>query len=236
MISRPDGRLATFSSPGQPDRPVALKRRELPELLAEELRRLDEDDVYAATVKRMAQHRERRAAATKKTAKKTAKNAAQAGREGDRHEVGPHPEGLRERTRGPPARLPQGLADGSPPPWSPTLARRAGRGPASPQIALTGGTIADASTARSPTSRAGTDVDWSRVEFWWGDERFVAADDPDRNAGQAARGPPRPRAARPRPGARDAGVRRRLRRRLRTPPRRTPTRCATPRAPAGSTW
>ena len=29
-ITRTDGRLATFSSPGQPDRPVALKRRELP--------------------------------------------------------------------------------------------------------------------------------------------------------------------------------------------------------------
>jgi glucose-6-phosphate dehydrogenase assembly protein OpcA len=50
-ISRTDGKLATFSSPGQPDRPVALKRRELPELLAEELRRLDEDDVYAETAR-----------------------------------------------------------------------------------------------------------------------------------------------------------------------------------------
>ncbi len=50
-ISRSDGRLATFSSPGQPDRPVALKRRELPELLAEELRRLDEDDIYAETAR-----------------------------------------------------------------------------------------------------------------------------------------------------------------------------------------
>jgi glucose-6-phosphate dehydrogenase assembly protein OpcA len=50
-ISRRDGRLATFSSPGRPDRPVALKRRQLPELLAEELRRLDEDDVYAATAR-----------------------------------------------------------------------------------------------------------------------------------------------------------------------------------------
>lgn len=48
-ISRPDGRLATFTSPGRPDRPIALKRRDLPELLAEELRRLDEDDVYAET-------------------------------------------------------------------------------------------------------------------------------------------------------------------------------------------
>jgi glucose-6-phosphate dehydrogenase assembly protein OpcA len=50
-ISRSDGRLATFSSPGRPDRPIALKRRKLPELLAEELRRLDEDDVYAATIR-----------------------------------------------------------------------------------------------------------------------------------------------------------------------------------------
>jgi glucose-6-phosphate dehydrogenase assembly protein OpcA len=53
VISRRDGRLATFASPGRPDRPVALKRRQLPELLAEELRRLDEDDVYAATARRL---------------------------------------------------------------------------------------------------------------------------------------------------------------------------------------
>jgi glucose-6-phosphate dehydrogenase assembly protein OpcA len=52
-ISRADGRLATFSSPHRPDRPVALKRREVPALLSEELRRLDEDDVYAATAARL---------------------------------------------------------------------------------------------------------------------------------------------------------------------------------------
>jgi glucose-6-phosphate dehydrogenase assembly protein OpcA len=52
-ISRPDGLLAVLSSPGQPDRPVALKRRNVAELLAEELRRLDNDDIYEATVKRM---------------------------------------------------------------------------------------------------------------------------------------------------------------------------------------
>lgn len=52
-ISRTDGKLATFSTPDRPDRPVALKRRDLPELLAEELRRLDEDDVYAATARRL---------------------------------------------------------------------------------------------------------------------------------------------------------------------------------------
>ncbi|MGL5825152.1 MAG: glucose-6-phosphate dehydrogenase assembly protein OpcA [Nocardioides sp.] len=52
-LARSDGRLASFSSPGQPERPVALTRRDLPELLAEELRRLDEDNIYAATTKRL---------------------------------------------------------------------------------------------------------------------------------------------------------------------------------------
>ena len=52
-LVRYDGKLATLSSPGQPDRPVALKRRQLDELLSEELRRLDPDDVYARTARRM---------------------------------------------------------------------------------------------------------------------------------------------------------------------------------------
>ena len=43
----PDGSLATLSLPGQPDRAVALKRRDTSELIAEELRRLDPDDMYA---------------------------------------------------------------------------------------------------------------------------------------------------------------------------------------------
>ncbi len=51
-ITRPDGRLAQYSVPGQPVRHVALKRRAVSELLAEELRRLDPDDVYADTVER----------------------------------------------------------------------------------------------------------------------------------------------------------------------------------------
>lgn len=52
-IARPDGRLAMLSSPEQPDRPVALKRRPVAELLAEELRRLDNDDIYEDTVQRL---------------------------------------------------------------------------------------------------------------------------------------------------------------------------------------
>ena len=47
VITRPDGRVAHLRRPGQPERRVALHRRETPELLEEELRRLDPDDVYA---------------------------------------------------------------------------------------------------------------------------------------------------------------------------------------------
>jgi glucose-6-phosphate dehydrogenase assembly protein OpcA len=46
-ISRPDGRVAQLRRPGQPERRVALHRRDTTELLEEELRRLDPDEVYA---------------------------------------------------------------------------------------------------------------------------------------------------------------------------------------------
>jgi glucose-6-phosphate dehydrogenase assembly protein OpcA len=49
-LTRPDGRVAKLRIPGQPDRPVALHRRDATELLSEELRRLDPDDVYARTL------------------------------------------------------------------------------------------------------------------------------------------------------------------------------------------
>jgi glucose-6-phosphate dehydrogenase assembly protein OpcA len=50
VIDRPDGRNATLSRPGEPDRYVALHRRDVAELLAEELRRLDPDEVYGETL------------------------------------------------------------------------------------------------------------------------------------------------------------------------------------------
>jgi glucose-6-phosphate dehydrogenase assembly protein OpcA len=49
-ISRPDGRNATLSRPDQPERHVALHRRDAAELLAEELRRLDPDEIYSETL------------------------------------------------------------------------------------------------------------------------------------------------------------------------------------------
>lgn len=54
VINRPDGRNATLSRPGEPDRYVALHRRETAELLAEELRRLDPDEVYGEALATLA--------------------------------------------------------------------------------------------------------------------------------------------------------------------------------------
>ncbi|MGW1159887.1 glucose-6-phosphate dehydrogenase assembly protein OpcA [Streptomyces sp. NPDC002513] len=51
VLDRADGALATLSIEGQPDRAVALKRRDTSELIAEELRRLDPDDTYAAALR-----------------------------------------------------------------------------------------------------------------------------------------------------------------------------------------
>lgn len=56
-----------------------------------------------------------------------------------------------------------------------------------PSWVLTGGTIADRVHAAVNASPAREAVDWSRVEFWWGDERFLPAGDPDRNETQARR-------------------------------------------------
>ncbi|MFD5429810.1 glucose-6-phosphate dehydrogenase assembly protein OpcA [Streptomyces sp. NPDC127084] len=50
-LGRSDGSIATLSIEGQPDRAVALKRRDTAELIAEELRRLDPDDIYASALR-----------------------------------------------------------------------------------------------------------------------------------------------------------------------------------------
>jgi 6-phosphogluconolactonase len=55
----------------------------------------------------------------------------------------------------------------------------------SAHIALTGGTVGiltlEVLAKALPTSQ----VDVSKIHFWWGDERFVASDSADRNANQA---------------------------------------------------
>jgi 6-phosphogluconolactonase len=57
------------------------------------------------------------------------------------------------------------------------------RGSAS--VVLTGGGLGIAVLAAVRRSPARSAVDWRRVDVWWGDERFVPADDPERNERQA---------------------------------------------------
>ncbi|MFF9775700.1 glucose-6-phosphate dehydrogenase assembly protein OpcA [Streptomyces sp. NPDC013978] len=51
VIDRPEGPLATLTLPGQPSRTLALKVRATSELIAEELRRLDADEMYAVALR-----------------------------------------------------------------------------------------------------------------------------------------------------------------------------------------
>ncbi|MCE3249138.1 MAG: pgl, partial [Geminicoccaceae bacterium] len=47
-----------------------------------------------------------------------------------------------------------------------------------PQLSLTGGRIATRAYQKLASEGTNSAVDWSRVELWWGDERFVPAEDP----------------------------------------------------------
>lgn len=49
-----------------------------------------------------------------------------------------------------------------------------------PAICLTGGTIADAIHHEVARLGPASGVDWGAVDFWWGDERYVELDSPDR--------------------------------------------------------
>ncbi|MDQ4103189.1 MAG: glucose-6-phosphate dehydrogenase assembly protein OpcA [Actinomycetota bacterium] len=49
-LIRPDGKVGILRQPGQPHRQVPLKRRPVRECLAEELRRLDPDEIYHAAL------------------------------------------------------------------------------------------------------------------------------------------------------------------------------------------
>ena len=60
---------------------------------------------------------------------------------------------------------------------------QASRGSA--DVVLTGGGVGISTLAAVRRSPARSAVDWRRVGVWWGDERFVPADDPERNERQA---------------------------------------------------
>ncbi len=61
------------------------------------------------------------------------------------------------------------------------LAQLQAAGTASPQVSLTGGRIALQAYRHLATLSDRDDVDWTSVDWWWSDERFVPAGDDDRN-------------------------------------------------------
>jgi 6-phosphogluconolactonase len=57
----------------------------------------------------------------------------------------------------------------------------------SAHIVLTGGTMGEAVLAEVRDAADRDSVDWSRVTFWWGDERYLPSGDPERNETQSRR-------------------------------------------------
>jgi 6-phosphogluconolactonase len=55
----------------------------------------------------------------------------------------------------------------------------------SAHVCLSGGTMGGAVLEAINASPARDSVDWSRITFWWGDERYLPVGDPDRNDTQA---------------------------------------------------
>lgn len=56
-----------------------------------------------------------------------------------------------------------------------------------PQVVLTGGGIASQIYQEVAAQAPDVDVDWTSVDFWWGDERYLDRDADERNAQQARR-------------------------------------------------
>jgi len=81
-ITRPDGRVARMVRPGFPDREAALMRRSIEGLIAEELRRLDPDEIYGETLEALPRlatwtaHGDHHVPATAKTTSATKRAAA----------------------------------------------------------------------------------------------------------------------------------------------------------------
>ena len=173
-LTRPDGRTATLSWPGRPERRVALHRREAPDLIAEELRRLEPDEVYAETLRALAgsSGEGRRGASTVSVPEVIVHRDAQL---------------LAEAVA---ARLVTRLVDSV-----------AARGTAS--VVLTGGGIGTKVLAELAIAPARDAIDWSHLDIWWGDGGSPDRP-PGQEQDRRSFGPARSRGRRPGPGVPDA--------------------------------
>ncbi len=157
--------VATLVQPDQPTHSISLPRRNLRDCLADELRRLDPDELYGEVI----QKRPRPADSTRVD---RAEGAREEGRMTNERRVLVHPDkaalaGSRRR-----AVHHQDRSTSS-------TSRSASH------VVLTGGSMGAAVLEAIDASPARDSVDWSRVTFWWGDERWLPHGDPERNDTQA---------------------------------------------------
>ncbi len=159
-LVRPDGNIATLNQPGQPERRIALPRREDTECLVEELRRLDPDDVFADVVTRGMAALARNGSST--TAKAAARKVSGRSRMHEAAQAKSTPEAAASSAKQH-ARKPGGGKDGTPrrPPTSARKVAAERRGTVKePETGQTGGdpsaTPEKRSTARKGTARKST--------------------------------------------------------------------------------
>ncbi len=157
---------------------MSLLRRPMPELLAEELRRLDPDEVYRDAAARFAKDLAH-GTATPGVANEPVSATPRRRR--------PSPPGSTRKSRRRRER------PGGPGPPRPGPARRGRRGAAghpiadaqaargSASVVLTGGGVGTAVLAALAATGARDAIDWDRLDVWWGDERFRPAGDAERN-------------------------------------------------------
>lgn len=206
-LVRADEGLSTLAQPGRPTREVALSTPNPAECLAAELRRLDADEVYAASLTEGLPTVIRKTVGAAKAASTgtvpdgpaelphtggpSVSARALRGRKPD--EDPPSQTRLQERVDAAVAEAgagtvresadPQALADAVAAALVRTLeAAVATRGVA--HVVLTGGSMG----ARTVTALAEQELSpeaWEQVHIWWGDERFVPEGDEDRNDKQA---------------------------------------------------
>ena len=195
-LTRPDGKVGTLEQPGQPSRRVALQRRPVRDCLSEELRRLDPDEIYEATLTASGQDQPRAGRPPGPPSRPEAR-----GRRPAQHTQGVGQDGapavgeqgvLGQVDQGRFVSTPQIVVYSASELVAPATAARlvtrlvdvqAARGSAS--VVLTGGRTGIAVLEHLRAAPARDAVDWSRVDLYWGDERFLPAGHPDRNETQA---------------------------------------------------
>lgn len=174
--------LATLTQPGQPVRQVPITVPPLTECLAQELRRLDADQIYADALidgrRRIRTPVSRTEAisagdAPDDTLATTDRILAHGGGSGSQ-------EHQDARVHSDPDELAAAVAAALD-----EAVTEAVRADGVAHLGLTGGSMGGATIA----ALAARDLDpqvWQQVHLWWGDERFVPLGDPDRNDQQAA--------------------------------------------------